>query len=172
MEHCGLYVPLKDAIDPVRKTSEFWRINDSVLHAMESLGRQCQDADIDIRNSAFWPLLEFQHIWEQWYEAGRVVHVTELTPLTIYQRLSVDNFIFWNGWSIWNGPAGEMEDDYLQPIWDSPVYVQHQGCECKEFAPLSKQLARYIYERLTGLVAPDPETDGLGYDPPHPAEFV
>lgn len=150
------------------RTDPFIRLNDAILKGMEALGRFCRDNGIDARQSVFWPLLEHQSRYVEKYEFRRKVTVNEITPAVIFNGLSLENKILYNGWSIYLGSARETTDDFGQPTWESRVWVSSPSEEVEMFSGISKNTARLIYRHITGIDFVG--NDGLGDDPLHPAE--
>jgi hypothetical protein len=88
--------------------------------------------------------------------------------MAIYRSLSNGNHLVWKGWEIYVGGSREVTDDYGCPAWESRIWLQPPSGELTMVSGISREQARAIYRRVTGVAFSGVDT--LGHDDPHPAE--
>ncbi len=145
-------------------------LNDGILHDMKQLGRKLRNSDSDIRNSPLWDFLEHQESYEEAFERHRQVIIDFLTPMAIYECLSRDNTLLFNGWTIHVGGGREITDDYGMPAWEVRVVAESPKKALTEFSDINKDTAHKLYKHIIGR--PYDQVCALGNDPPHPAEKI
>ncbi|MBN3761284.1 hypothetical protein [Burkholderia sp. Ac-20365] len=142
---------------------------ESILGDMCELARHHRHSGEDARNNPLWSLLELQWAYDEAYESGRRVEVTDLSPLAIYECMARSNVLVWQGWEISVGEVHETTDDYGCPAFESRIHVRAPGLvRGREFEGATRATARALYLHMAGCQFEG--EDLLGEDEPHPAE--
>lgn len=156
---------------------EFYKSNisvlsDSIFETMRVLGRRYRQSAQDLRSSRLFELLESREEYERLFEYNRRIEVTEaeLTPLMIYTCLKNRNILLCRGWAVEAGIDREYDDDFGQPCWGGSIELASPDGAVTEWVCIDKDNARAVYAKVTGHSFTGHDT--LGYDAPHPAEYV
>ncbi len=159
---------------PAHDDHKAWRVrahpwiaeSDRLRNLMAECGHAAQrGGGVDLRGSAYWPLLEHQDAYEQAFEHQRLITLQQLTARSIFEALLRRNRIAWSGWSIKIAQAQESTDDYGLPCWTSPVCIEHTDGAYLELDGITRNTAKQAYAFISGKAYDG--SDGLGNDQPH-----
>jgi hypothetical protein len=151
------------------KTTALSTVVGAIGSDMRDLGKAARENGIDVRESPFWELLEYQHCYEEVYDRNRSVQVKHLTPMIIHECLSRGSRLCYGEWTITVGGSREVTGDYGEPAWESRIWLRVPGAEAlEEYSGVTRGMARKLYRRIIG--ADFRGVDTLGIEDPHPAE--
>jgi hypothetical protein len=160
--------PAYDSAEWYRGDNPLVKLDTSIRTDMQELGIRLRNTGEDARSNPLFGLAEHAYSYEVGFESKRRVNVADLTPLAIFECLSRENILLWEGWNIEVGGSYETEDEYGGPCFESRIWVQSpiEGAELRMFGGVSKTTARSIYTHMAGR--PFEGIDVLGHDTPHP----
>ncbi|MCC5611304.1 hypothetical protein LC612_32300 [Nostoc sp. CHAB 5834] len=147
----ALGVAPKSAMDWGDRSSPYCLLNDSLLETMHSLGKQAQLTGYDIRDSAFWDLLEHKYTYVDAFERGRIVSDPWLTPKALAAYLRKGNTVVFHEWALVVEEACEETGEHGEPIWTTPVSARHIDGRKYQVPTRSDDNCRDLYEVVTGI---------------------
>lgn len=136
---------------------------------MRDLAKAAREKGVDVRESPFWELLEYQYCYAEVFDRNRRVEVKHLTPMIIHDCLSRGSRLCYGEWAITVGGSREVTGDFGEPAWESRIWLRVPGADAlEEYSGITRDMARKLYKRITGDEFGGVDT--LGIDDPHPAE--
>jgi hypothetical protein len=137
-----------------QRNHPYVRLNDTILRKMRVLGRMCRNTGVDVRTSAFWPLLAFQHIYIEKYEFRRKVRLEKLTPDVIHEGLYRGNKLLWNDWEIYPGSSRGARNVSGRPTWEQRIWISSPTKGLEMMSGISRTTSHAIYRHIMGAPFP------------------